>query len=241
MSPILYKGEAAAFSPLTSNEGKELTNFAYLGFSQSPHHAGVMSPAAPGYSPSSLNIYSPTSPYIPQSLFAGATLPFSTSPDITSPFYDHGHVPTSPTYSPTSPALNLSSAGYLLTSPWYSPTSPSFLPTSPRYSPQLPSLVPHLCDTPPQALHSAQLPVSLPSLRIFSQLTISLHSLQSIACGLTGHGYDYGVWQATKWSPCRNGSALTSPRTMPHPLCGPRNRNQMQYQQWDGTTNAWAK
>ena len=99
-----YKGEVAAFSPLALNGGKESTNFAYLGFSQSPRHAGVMSPAAPGYSPSSLNVYSPTLPYVPQSPFAGATSPFSTSPYVTSSFYDHGHVPTSPTYSPTSPS-----------------------------------------------------------------------------------------------------------------------------------------
>ena len=137
-----YKGEAAAFSPLASNGGEESANFAYLGFGQSPRHAGAMSPAAPGYSPSSPNVYSPTSPYVPQSPFAGATSPFSTSPYVTSPFYDRGRAPTSPTYSPTSPALNLSSPGYSPTSPRYSPTSPSFSPTSPRYSPQSPSFSP---------------------------------------------------------------------------------------------------
>jgi DNA-directed RNA polymerase II subunit RPB1 len=137
-----YKGEAAAFSPLASNGGEESANFAYRGFGQSPHHAGAMSPAAPGYSPSSPNVYSPTSPYVPQSPFAGATSPFSTSPYVTSPFYDRGRAPTSPTYSPTSPALNLSSPGYSPTSPRYSPTSPSFSPTSPRYSPQSPSFSP---------------------------------------------------------------------------------------------------
>jgi DNA-directed RNA polymerase II subunit RPB1 len=137
-----YKGEAAAFSPLASNGGEESANFAYRGFGQSPHHAGAMSPAAPGYSPSSPNVYSPTSPYVPQSPFAGATSPFSTSSYVTSPFYDRGRAPTSPTYSPTSPALNLSSPGYSPTSPRYSPTSPSFSPTSPRYSPQSPSFSP---------------------------------------------------------------------------------------------------
>jgi DNA-directed RNA polymerase II subunit RPB1 len=101
-----------------------------------------MSPAAPSYSPSSPNIYLPTSPYIPQPLFAGATSPFSTSPYATSPFYDRSRAPTSPTYSPTSPALNLSSPRYSPTSPRYSPTSPSFSPTSPRYSPQSPSFSP---------------------------------------------------------------------------------------------------
>ncbi|KAH9982072.1 beta and beta-prime subunits of DNA dependent RNA-polymerase [Lactifluus volemus] len=137
-----YKGEAAAFSPLASNGGEESANFAYRGFGQSPRHAGAMSPAAPGYSPSSPNVYSPTSPYVPQSPFAGATSPFSTSAYVTSPFYDRGRAPTSPTYSPTSPALNLSSPGYSPTSPRYSPTSPSFSPTSPRYSPQSPSFSP---------------------------------------------------------------------------------------------------
>jgi len=97
--------------------GQGHANFAYHGFGQSPRHAGVMSPAAPGYSPSSPNVYSPTSPYVPQSPFAGATLPFSTSPYIMSPFYDCGRAPTSPTYSPTSPALNLSLPGYSPTSP----------------------------------------------------------------------------------------------------------------------------
>ncbi|KAI0271722.1 RNA polymerase II large subunit [Gloeopeniophorella convolvens] len=137
-----YKGEAAAFSPLASNGSEESANFAWRAFGQSPRHAGAMSPAAPGYSPSSPNVYSPTSPYVPQSPFAGATSPFSTSPYVTSPFYDRSRAPTSPTYSPTSPALNLSSPGYSPTSPRYSPTSPSFSPTSPRYTPQSPSFSP---------------------------------------------------------------------------------------------------
>ena len=136
-----YKGEAAAFF-LASNGGEESANFAYRGFGQSPRHAGAMSPAAPGYSPSSPNVYSPTSPYVPQSPFAGATSPFSTSPYVTSPFYDRSRAPTSPTYSPTSPALNLSSPGYSPTSPWYSPTSPHY--SSRHLS------VPHFRDTPPQ-------------------------------------------------------------------------------------------
>ncbi|KAI0311763.1 beta and beta-prime subunits of DNA dependent RNA-polymerase [Amylostereum chailletii] len=137
-----YKSEAAAFSPLASNGGEESASFSYLGFGQSPMGAGGMSPAAPGYSPSSPNVYSPTSPYVPQSPFSGATSPFGTSPYATSPFYDRNRAPTSPTYSPTSPALNLTSPGYSPTSPRYSPTSPSFSPTSPRYSPQSPSFSP---------------------------------------------------------------------------------------------------
>jgi hypothetical protein len=96
-----------------------------------------------GYSPSSPNVYSPSSPgFVPQSPFRGATSPFGTSPYATSPFYDRARGATLPTYSPTSPGLNLSSPGYSPTSPRYSPTSPSFSPTSPRYSPQSPSFSP---------------------------------------------------------------------------------------------------
>lgn len=137
-----FKGETAAFSPLAVNGGEDSANFSYLGYGQSPMGAGSMSPAAPGYSPSSPNVYSPTSPYVPPSPFGGATSPFGTSPYATSPFYDRTRGPTSPTYSPTSPALNLTSPGYSPTSPRYSPTSPSFSPTSPRYSPQSPSFSP---------------------------------------------------------------------------------------------------
>jgi DNA-directed RNA polymerase II subunit RPB1 len=125
-----------------SNGDEESANFAYHGFGQSPHHVGAMSLAAPVYSLSSLNVYSPTSPYVPQSPFTGTTSPFSTSPYVTSPFYDHSHAPTSLTYSPMSPALNLSSPECSPTSPWYSPMSPSFSTTSPRYSPLSPSFSP---------------------------------------------------------------------------------------------------
>jgi DNA-directed RNA polymerase II subunit RPB1 len=138
----VFKGESAAFSPLAVNGGEDPANFSWLGFGQSPVGAGGMSPG-PGFSPSSPNAYSPTSPaYVPQSPYTGATSPFGTSPYASSPFYDRGRGPTSPTYSPTSPALNLTSPGYSPTSPRYSPTSPSFSPTSPRYSPQSPSFSP---------------------------------------------------------------------------------------------------
>lgn len=136
-----FKGETAAFSPLAVNGGDDQESFRYLPYATSP---GAMSPAAPGYSPSSPNAYSPTSPYVPQSPYRGATSPFGvTSPYATSPFYDrNAGRPTSPTYSPTSPALNLTSPSYSPTSPQYSPTSPSFSPTSPGYSPQSPSFSP---------------------------------------------------------------------------------------------------
>lgn len=138
-----FKGDTAAFSPLAANGAEDpSSSHPYLSYLRSPSGAGGMSPAAPGYSPSSPNVYSPTSPYVPQSPFGGATSPFGTSPYATSPFYDRGRGPTSPTYSPTSPALNLTSPGYSPTSPRYSPTSPSFSPSSPRYSPQSPSFSP---------------------------------------------------------------------------------------------------
>src|ERR1700689_2164049 len=97
-----------------------------------------MSPGGPGYSPSSPIVYSLTSPYVPQSRFAGAMSPFGTLPYATSPFYDCGvrGGPTSPTYSPTSPALNLTPPSYSPTGPRYSPTLPPLSPTLPRYSPQ---------------------------------------------------------------------------------------------------------
>jgi DNA-directed RNA polymerase II subunit RPB1 len=136
----LFKADSAAFSPLAANSGEGPADFSFLGYGQSPR-AGGMSPGGPGYSPSSPNAYSPTSPYVPQSPFSGATSPFGTSPYATSP-YGQNRGMTSPTYSPTSPALNLTSPGYSPTSPRYSPTSPSFSPTSPRYSPQSPSFSP---------------------------------------------------------------------------------------------------
>lgn len=143
-SDMSFKGETAAFSPLAVNGGDDQENFRYLPYGTSPLHSGAMSPAAPGYSPSSPNAYSPTSPYVPPSPYGGATSPFgATSPYATSPFYDrNAGRPTSPTYSPTSPALHLTSPSYSPTSPQYSPTSPSFSPTSPGYSPQSPSFSP---------------------------------------------------------------------------------------------------
>ena len=132
-----FSKDAAAFSPLVSNGGDDAPNFQYLPF-QSPGHGG-MSPAAPGYSPSSPNAYSPTSPYVPQSPYTSATSPFSTSPYATSPYYDRNRGPTSPTYSPTPHALNLTSLANSHTSSRHSPPSPSSSTTSPRYSPTIPS------------------------------------------------------------------------------------------------------
>ncbi|KAJ7211509.1 hypothetical protein C8J57DRAFT_1539524 [Mycena rebaudengoi] len=64
-----------------------------------------MSPVGAQYSPSSRNMYSPTSPgYVPQSLFGDATSPFGTSLYATSPFYDRGaRGPSSPTEPAVSP------------------------------------------------------------------------------------------------------------------------------------------
>jgi DNA-directed RNA polymerase II subunit RPB1 len=172
-----FKADSAAFSPLAVNSGEDPANFSFLGYGQSPR-AGGMSPGGPGYSPSSPNVYSPTSPYIPQSPFAGATSPFGTSPYATSPFYDRGARggPTSPTYSPTSPALNLTSPGYSPTSPRYSPTSPSFSPTSPRYSPQSHLSARHL----PATHQPARLSVPhLHAVRICFSLALYCHSEHS--------------------------------------------------------------
>ena len=62
---------------------------------------GGMSPAGPGYSPISPNAYSPMSPYVPQSPYAGATSPFGTLP-----LYDQSRGATSP-MPVTSPALRM--------------------------------------------------------------------------------------------------------------------------------------
>ena len=152
-----YRGEAAAFSPLALNGGEESANFAYHGFGQSPRHAGAMSPTAPGYSPSSPNIYSLTSPYVPQSLVIIRRCDLI----IQHVLIHHVTVlrswscPTSPTYSPTFPALSVLSPGY-------SPTSPTVLADITIVFTDIPTLfttvtVPHLRDTPTQALHSVQL------------------------------------------------------------------------------------
>jgi DNA-directed RNA polymerase II subunit RPB1 len=146
MYPDVFKGEAAAFSPLAASGGEDPSTFSLsLGFGQSPMGAGAGHISPGGYSPASPGGYSPTSPgYIPTSPFGmAATSPFGTSPFATSPFFDRSRAgPSSPTYSPTSPALNLTSPAFSPTSPRYSPTSPSFSPTSPRYSPQSPSFSP---------------------------------------------------------------------------------------------------
>lgn len=134
-----FKADSAAFSPLAVNSGEDPVNFSFTGYGQSPRAGGIL-PGGPGYSPSSPNIYSPTSPYVPQLPIGGAT----------SPFYDRAgrRGATSPTYSPTSPALNLTSPGYSPTSPIYSHTSPLFSPASPRYSRHLSALHPFATHLP---------------------------------------------------------------------------------------------
>ncbi|KIJ11916.1 hypothetical protein PAXINDRAFT_15247 [Paxillus involutus ATCC 200175] len=79
-SETAFKGESVAFSPLAVQGREDATSFSFLGYVQSLLGAGAMSPAGPGYSPSSLNAYSPTSPRVPQLPFGGATPPFGTSP-----------------------------------------------------------------------------------------------------------------------------------------------------------------
>jgi len=73
-----FQGESAAFSPLAVNGNEDPANFSFLGYGQSPLSAGGMSPAGPGHSSSSPNTHSPTSPYVPQSPFGGATSSVST-------------------------------------------------------------------------------------------------------------------------------------------------------------------
>ena len=64
-----FKGEAAEFSPLAVNGGEDPANVSYLALRQhSPMVAGGMSSA--GCSPSSPNVYSPTSPYVAPSCLA---------------------------------------------------------------------------------------------------------------------------------------------------------------------------
>lgn len=98
------KGDQVVFSPFTVNGSDDTANIPWLGLGQSPLGAGVMSPAGLGYSLSSPNAFSPTSPsFAPES---------QTRENYFS--------------NPTSPALNLTSSCYSPTSPRCSHTSPSF-------------------------------------------------------------------------------------------------------------------
>jgi len=131
----------AALPPLAVNRGDDPANFSYLGFSRSPKSTGGMSPAPPMYSPSSSNVYSPTSPYVPAQSPYQATSPLMTSPYSTSPLSNRSRSATPPTYSPTSPALNLTSQT-ILPRALVTRRPPIILPTSPRYGPQSPSFSP---------------------------------------------------------------------------------------------------
>ncbi|KAI6141983.1 hypothetical protein BKA82DRAFT_125854 [Pisolithus tinctorius] len=166
-----FKGKSVALSPLAVNGGEDPTNFSFLGYWKSPLGAGDMSPASPpGYSLSSPNAYSPTSPYVPQSPYGGTTS-FGMLVHATSPFYDRSQGATSPTYFLMSPALNLMSPCYLPTSPRYSPQPPSFIPTSPQYSPTglsaAPAQMSPLC---PKYLPTSPVPPSSPKYSNFSKL-----------------------------------------------------------------------
>ncbi|KAJ7924363.1 hypothetical protein B0H13DRAFT_1978078 [Mycena leptocephala] len=160
----VFKGDQASFSPLAVNGGDDGPGFTTFqpGWGQTPI-------AGPQYSPSSPNMYSPTSPgYVPQSPFGGATSPFGTSP------YATARGPTSPTYSPTSP---------MILPPRYSPTSPSFSPASPRYSPQSPSFSPTPSFSPASPRYSpSESFVSLLLLdtnRLFCSFSFSQHLQRS--------------------------------------------------------------
>ncbi|KAF7340222.1 DNA-directed RNA polymerase subunit [Mycena venus] len=160
----VFKGDQASFSPLAVNGGDDGPSFTTFqsGWGQTPTRADAMSPG-PQYSPSSPNMYSPTSPgYVPQSPFGGATSPFGTSPYATSPFYDRGaRGPTSPTYSPTSPMI--------LPSPGYSPASP-------RYSPHLSFILSDLATSGVSAVFSKQVIFFIINLTLTDPFVLPFHS-----------------------------------------------------------------
>ncbi|KAF2205301.1 DNA-directed RNA polymerase II subunit [Delitschia confertaspora ATCC 74209] len=141
----------ASFSPLAAAGGDESGGLSVYqaggygdgsmspGWAASPGYvpqspfSGAMSPASPGYSPTSPGGYSPTSPLagVSSPSYGG---PVSPSYQPTSPQYS----PASPNYSPTSPAAALNRSAYSPASPNYSPASPNYSPTSPVYSPTSP-------------------------------------------------------------------------------------------------------
>ncbi|TGZ83703.1 beta and beta-prime subunits of DNA dependent RNA-polymerase [Ascodesmis nigricans] len=110
-SPRYGGPTSPVFSPTSPSMPYSPTSPALHGSGASP--TSPFSPTSPSYSPTSPNLYSPTSPA--------------------------NYSPTSPDYSPASPRLD--GMGQSPTSPMsYSPTSPRFSPTSPRYSPTSPQM-----------------------------------------------------------------------------------------------------
>ncbi|KAI1002707.1 DNA-directed RNA polymerase II subunit [Podosphaera aphanis] len=157
----------ASFSPIQSGGSATpsgfSTEYSSAGYGSATSPYGARSPGglgyspqspfnihqSPGFSPSSPNPYSPTSPgllmtspgYVSSPRFSPVSPAFTpaspayspTSPSFVSPT-SPSYSPTSPNYSPTSPNIHVSPS-----SPSYSPTSPSYSPTSPNYSPSSPN------------------------------------------------------------------------------------------------------
>jgi len=141
-SPGIFSPTSPGYSPTSPNLGYGSTS--PVGFSPgSPSFRAAspaFSPTSPSmpYSPTSPNLHggsSPTSPFSPTSPSYSPT-----SPNLYSPTSPANYSPTSPDYSPASPRMD-GSNGVSPTSPMsYSPTSPRFSPTSPRYSPTSPAM-----------------------------------------------------------------------------------------------------
>ncbi|KAI5859082.1 DNA-directed RNA polymerase II subunit [Tricharina praecox] len=141
-SPGIFSPTSPGYSPTSPNLGYGSTSPA--GFSPgSPSFRAAspaFSPTSPSmpYSPTSPNLHggaSPTSPFSPTSPSYSPT-----SPNLYSPTSPANYSPTSPDYSPASPRMD-GGNGVSPTSPMsYSPTSPRFSPTSPRYSPTSPAM-----------------------------------------------------------------------------------------------------
>lgn len=143
-SPGTFSPTSPGYSPTSPNLGYGSTSPAAFspgspsfGVAASP----AFSPTSPSmpYSPTSPNLHgsgtSPTSPFSPTSPSYSPT-----SPNLYSPTSPANYSPTSPDYSPASPRMD-GGTGVSPTSPTsYSPTSPRFSPTSPRYSPTSPAM-----------------------------------------------------------------------------------------------------
>lgn len=143
-SPGTFSPTSPGYSPTSPNLGYGSTSPAAFspgspsfGAAASP----AFSPTSPSmpYSPTSPNLHgsgtSPTSPFSPTSPSYSPT-----SPNLYSPTSPANYSPTSPDYSPASPRMD-GGTGVSPTSPTsYSPTSPRFSPTSPRYSPTSPAM-----------------------------------------------------------------------------------------------------
>lgn len=142
-SPGTFSPASPGYSPTSPNLGYGNTSPSGFSPGSPSFRAAspAFSPTSPSmpYSPTSPNIHgagtSPTSPFSPTSPSYSPT-----SPNLYSPTSPANYSPTSPDYSPASPRMD-GGTGPSPTSPTsYSPTSPRFSPTSPRYSPTSPAM-----------------------------------------------------------------------------------------------------